>query len=43
MELQINHQKRYGKKNNTQRLNNRLLKNEWAGHEIQETNENETQ
>ena len=48
MKLEINHSKRNEKKPTTWRLNNMLLKNQWANEEIKkksksylETNENE--
>ena len=36
MKLEINHKKKLGKVTNTWRLNNILLKNEWAKQEVKE-------
>jgi len=36
MKLEVNHQKKFGKITNTQRLNNMLLNNEWVNQKIKE-------
>ena len=36
MKLEVNHRKKNGKRMNTQRLDNMLLKNQWVNDEIKE-------